>query len=271
MEIFDAHHHVVTSYRDDPSKWDSEQRTRVEVMDENGIDMAVVQPSHGYLQPDGIKDTMRLNDAMAEYRDKNRKRFPVAIGTVEPGHGPRSLGEVERAAQELRLNGLSWHHFLCGSYIDTPIMYSIVKKMDEVGLVPMVHIYAENALEAPWRLARMASDFPHMTFIGMDGFSSHDQGTMVLDIAKKTPNILFDTALLRVPGFVKDAVETVGSERLVFGSNQYSEPAIYRQSPRPRWSDVLDLVKNAPISEPDRANILGLNLQRAFNLVEVAA
>lgn len=37
-------------------------------MDAAGISWAALQPCHGYLRPDGIKDTMRVNDRMATYR-----------------------------------------------------------------------------------------------------------------------------------------------------------------------------------------------------------
>ena len=267
MEIFDVHHHVVTSYRDNDARWQEEFRTRVEVMEGNGIDMAVLLPSSGYAKAEGIKDTMRVNDAMVEYRQQDPKRFPVAFGTVEPDHGARALEEVDRI-HALGLQGVCWHHFLSGAYIDSPVTQNFVRRMGELGLIPFVHINAENPLEAPWRLENLAREFPDITFVGLDGFSSHDQGQMVLSMLKHTPNILLDTALLKVPGFLREACETVGSQRILFGSNQYSMPVMYRQSPRPRWSDVLELVRNAPIGEADRDNILGLNAKRLFNLVE---
>jgi hypothetical protein len=46
------------------------------------------------------KDTMRSNDTVAAYRRRDPERFPVACGTVEPLHGARSLGEIERMKHE---------------------------------------------------------------------------------------------------------------------------------------------------------------------------
>lgn len=271
MEIFDAHQHVITGYRDDAEKWSHEYQTRVEVMHENGIHSAAALPSNAYNHPDGVKDTQRVNDAMAAYKARDPKRFPVVAGTVEPKHGERALEEVARVHHELKLDGLCWHHFLQGAYIDAPIMYLIIRKMVDLGLVPFVHIYAENPLEAPWRLERLALEFPSTTFVALDGFSSFEQGSQMIALAQRVPNVMFDTALLKVPDFLKQLVKTIGSHRVVLGTNQYSEPQLYKQSPRARWSDVLHLVQNAYISDEERADVLGGNMQRLFNLVSTSA
>jgi predicted TIM-barrel fold metal-dependent hydrolase len=83
---------------------------------------------------------------------------------------------------------------------------------------------------------------------------------VVLDIAKRTPNILFDTAHVRSSGYVRQFVETAGSHRLLFGSLFYSHPASYEHSA------TLAEVKVAKISEDDMANILSRNAKKLFKL-----
>ena len=41
-------------------------------------------------------------------------RFPVACGIVEPLHGARSLGELERIKHELWPDGVVWHNRSAG-------------------------------------------------------------------------------------------------------------------------------------------------------------
>src|SRR5262245_3256010 len=108
MEIVDGHVHIqgisdpLSYFGPQPpaadTPWDIQKESdlRVRAMDAIGVAWAVIQPTHGYLRPDGIKDTMRINDGVARFRDTNPKRFPLACGTVEPMHGTRTLAELER-------------------------------------------------------------------------------------------------------------------------------------------------------------------------------
>jgi predicted TIM-barrel fold metal-dependent hydrolase len=83
---------------------------------------------------------------------------------------------------------------------------------------------------------------------------------LALDIAKRTPNILFDTAHVRGSGYVRQFVETVGSRRLIFGSLFYSYPASYEHCA------TLHEIKEARITDEDKANILSLNAKSLFGL-----
>ena len=75
MEVMDAHQHVGSLVNviggapegsgGAPISLEEEQKNRVRRLKQSGIDRAVIQPAHGYLKPDGIKDTMRVNDAIA--------------------------------------------------------------------------------------------------------------------------------------------------------------------------------------------------------------
>ena len=94
----------------------------------------------------------------------------------------------------------------------------------------------------------------------MDALTTNTNSQLALDIAKRTPNILFDTAHVRGAGYVRQFVEAVGSHRLVFGSLFYSYPASYEHCA------TLEEVKAAKISEEDKANILSLNVKKLFRL-----
>jgi len=179
---------------------------------------------------------------------------------VEPLHGARSLGELERMKHELHLEGVVWHNRFQGVAVDHQLMRPLLKKVSELGLVPIVHTNAESNLEAVWRLERLALEFPELTFVSLDALTTNVNSQLVLDIAKRTSNILFDTAHVRSSSYVRQFVETVGSHRLVFGSLFYSYPASYERCA------VLEEVKEVKISEADKANILWLNAKRLFRL-----
>jgi predicted TIM-barrel fold metal-dependent hydrolase len=139
-------------------------------------------------------------------------------------------------------------------------MRPLLKKVRELGLVPLVHTNAESNMEAVWRLERLALEFPEITFLAMDALTTNVNSQLTLDIAKRTPNILFDTAHVRSSAYVRQFVETAGSHRLVFGSLFYSHPASYERCA------TLQEVKEARISEQDLANILWRNARKLFRL-----
>jgi hypothetical protein len=264
MEIFDIHHHLGSltggSLQEGVGWQERDYNNRVRIMQANGVTMSAILAATGYIQADGIKDTMRCNDTVAVYRKRDPERFPVACGTVEPLHGARSLDELERMKHDLHLEGVVWHNRFQGVAVDHQLMRPLLKKVSELGLVPIVHTNAESNLEAVWRLERLALEFPELTFVAMDALTTNVNSQIVLDIAKRTPNILFDTAHVRSSGYVRQFVETVGSHRLVFGSLFYSYPASYERCA------VLEEVKEAKISDEDKANILWLNAKRLFRL-----
>jgi predicted TIM-barrel fold metal-dependent hydrolase len=264
MEIFDIHHHLGSliggSLQDEEGWQDRDYANRVRIMQANGVTMSAILAATGYIQADGIKDTMRSNDTVAAYRKRDPNRFPVACGTVEPLHGTRSLDELERIKHELHLEGVVWHNRFQGVAIDHQLMRPLLKKVGQLGLVPLVHTNAESNMEAVWRLERLALEFPEITFLAMDALTTNVNSQLTLDIAKRTPNILFDTAHVRSSAYVRQFVETAGSHRLVFGSLFYSHPASYERCA------TLQEVKEARISEQDLANILWRNARKLFRL-----
>ncbi len=264
MEIIDIHHHLGSltggSLQEGDDWQERDYSNRVRIMDVNGVTASAILAATGYIQADGIKDTMRCNDIVAAYRQRDPKRFPVACGIVEPLHGARSLGELERMKHELHLDGVVWHSRFQGVAVDHQLMRPLLKKVSELGLVPLIHTNAESNLEAVWRLERLALEFPELTFVSMDALTTNTNSQLALDIAKRTKNIIFDTAHVRGPAYVKSFVEAAGSERLIFGSLFYSTPPSYEHCA------TLAEIKAAKIGEADKTNILAGNAKRLFKL-----
>ena len=264
MQIIDIHHHLGSltggSLQEGDGWQDRDYQNRIRIMEANGIARSAILAATGYIQADGIKDTMRCNDVVAAYRRRDPERFPVACGIVEPLHGIRSLGELERIKHELKLDGVVWHSRFQGVPVDHPLMRPLLKKVSELKLVPMIHTNAESNLEAVWRLERLALEFPELTFVSLDALTTNTNSQLALDIAKRTPNILFDTAHIRGAAFVRQFVEAVGSQRLVFGSLFYSHPASYEHC------HTISEIQAARISDEDKSNILSGNARRLFAL-----
>jgi uncharacterized protein len=262
MEVFDVHHHLGAltggSLQEGEGWMDRDYALRVEMMRANGIDFAGILAATGYMQADGIKATMRSNDTVAAYRRRDPARFPIAAGIVEPLHGPASLDELDRVKHELGLEGVVWHHRFQGVPVDTPLMRPLLKRVAQLGLVPFVHTNAESNLEAAWRLEKWANEFPELTFVAMDALHGNAHGQMVLEIAKRTRNIIWDTSGARNPRFLRRFVEEAGPEKLVLGSTYYSSPPSYERN------HELEVIRESGMREEDLQAVLAGNAKRLF-------
>src|SRR5215208_4583092 len=247
MEIFDLHHHLGSliggSLLEGEGWMDKDYATRVAMMEENHIDFVGILAATGYIQADGIKDTMRSNDTVAAYRRRDPRRFPVAAGIVEP-----------------RLEAVVWHNRFQGVALDHELMRPLLRKVSELGLVPLVHTNAESNLEAAWRLERLANEFPELTFVAMDALAGRAHGGLALEIAKRTPNIIWDNSGVHDARFVVRFIEEAGSDKLILGSTYYSTPPSYTRN------HALDLILEAGLQQADLENLLSRNVKRLFKL-----
>ena len=187
FSVIDTHHHVgsvpslmaqvsetgpqgleldLTPFRDH-----SEMEARLAVMADNGVDRAIVIPTHEYLRPAGVADTRQVNDAIAAYRDRDPMHFPAAVGIVEPLHGRHAYDELQRVHDELGLVGISFHTRFQGVTTDSYLVRGLVERMAALELVPFMHAYAGSPDEAPWMVAELAKAMPEVTMLVLDGFS----------------------------------------------------------------------------------------------------
>lgn len=258
MKVFDVHHHFGSPHSGSMPEISEDFMKRTKVMERCGINRAVMMPSTGYYMPNGILDTKKFNDKMAEYKRLHPDLFPVALGTVEPRHGKASLEEIDRMINELKLDGIMWHHRSTGTEIDHEMTILCLTKISEMKVpVPVfIHNFCESQLEAPWRLEKLAGMFPNLTFISLSSLASNDHIRRMMLIAKRQKNIYLDTSMLMpLQNIIELIVKEIGSHRLLFGSGTYSEPvAIDPQI-------TLEIIKKSKISDEEKANILEKNVK----------
>jgi predicted TIM-barrel fold metal-dependent hydrolase len=275
-DIFDHHQHIGfiaditgdigTAERRREAEGDAleaDYRARVATMDRLGILQASLMPGHSYPRPGGLAHTRAMNDRLAAYRKRDPDRFPAIAGTVEPRYGEAGLEEIDRM-HALGFQAISWHHRQQGLPINHPVMHRYAARMADLGMVPFVHTFVGADFEEIWRLRDLALAFPAVRFLCMDSMTDAAAFEEALAAGARTPNLLFDTTSLALgPAAIERFVETLGAERLLFGSNLYSDsPAEQLES--------LDAVRQANISAPERAAILGGNARRLLGIVSGA-
>lgn len=266
FDVFDVHQHlgVVPGWEDDGVRrpLDDEARGRAATMDAHGISQACVMPSSSYERRRGTEDLRAVNDAVAALRAAAPDRFPVALGTTDLWLGPDTLAEATRAVDELGLDGLAWHHRLQGAYVDDPRMEPVLDLLAARGKVAAVHVFADSTFESPWRLENLAEGHRDVTFVALDAFSGYDQACWMSRLARRHPNLWFDTAAMTTNAnllarFVADA----GHDRLLLGTNHYGA----RQTD---WFPAaLHVVRaSSELDDDAKRAILGGNARRLFGL-----
>jgi predicted TIM-barrel fold metal-dependent hydrolase len=271
-QVLDVHHHVGDAFTalggavDPTGGMPVEEYERVElearlaIMDRDDVAQAVVIPGHGYLRPDGLADTRRVNDRIAGYRDGRPDRFPVAVGIVEPTHGARGLGEIGRVHDELRLAGISFHTRFQGVSLDSQWIVRAIERMAELAMLPVVHSMDETPEEALWKLAALARRFPDVPILVLDAFGTYESTRQVSFVAETAPNVIFDTSLSYNVDFIVDFARRFGVDRVVFGTDLYSWPV------GRRISHLLDQIVASDLHTGEKEAILGGNARRLYAL-----
>lgn len=266
-KLFDSHQHVeladaTFSVLDTAALIAKDYEARSRSMDENGIAQSVLFAASVYRQANGIEDTKRVNDLIATYVSKHSDRFPVGLGIVEMKHGDASLRELERMAKDLKLRGAAWHHAQCGVAIDHPSMRPILKTMQELQLVPFMHVHW-RPYESIDRLEVVAEEFPEITFVALAALATREDTEQATQIAKRRKNILFDTGPIvfdREIG-IERFVKRFGAERVLFGSDLYAMQPSYRKP-----TTTLEVIRNSRITAEEKALILRGNVVKLFRL-----
>lgn len=267
MEILDAHQHlgIIEDFTHAKAKKTSEDpdvvelRMRLASMDASGIHRAILGPSYQYLMPNGIADTRRYNDRIAAFRRRAPQRFPFAIGAIEPRQGPAAVEEVRRIKEELGMVGFMSHARLQGCYVDSPWMRKCVREAADLGMAPFVHSHHGSLLESPWRVERLAQEFPETTFVVLDGLAGYEEPELFFDICKRRDNLLFDTGMWsNATGKLMSAAKVLGARRLVFGSGLYSYPMGFRRT------EIVQVIRESSLSDVDKAGVLAGNLYRVL-------
>lgn len=236
----------------------------VKRMENHDITHSIISPIPGFEDPEGKETVAMINKQVADIRDQNPGKFPLAFGVAEIRHGSTAVEEAAFALGELRLDGLMFHHDFGGVEMHAPIMHQVIEEAIQQGKpVIQVHTAQHSMLEPPFSLWILAEKYPDVKFLCGHPFMSMIQLDNMAAVAKHCPNVYLDTCCTWTQNNqIETAVEKLGgSEQLLFGTdNPYYDPKICIDK---------DLVEQADISQADKDNIFYKNFERIFNQVEI--
>lgn len=210
------------------------------LMDEAGIDRAVLMPPV-VMKPD--------NRWLVEQIQGNSRFIPCAL--LNPHFGDKAVEELETGVREWGIQGLKLMPTKHGFHVARNFAHPLMAKCAELGIP--VSIHSEGGYAHPLAIAALAQEFPEVPVI-MDHMGYRYWVTDAIEAAKHVPNIYLATTAVMEPHFIAQAIDNVGVERIVFGSN--GPLAIPKMQ--------LEVIKFLQLSPEDEAKILGGTLAKLY-------
>ena len=239
------------SFRDDNGKLNLNKLLALE--DEAEMEMVVIMPN---TQPNPQND--ELSEAI--------KGHPRVLGCalVHPTEAD-PVGQVQKAASEWGMKGIKLMPAVHEYNVDDEMVKPVVEAARECGLIVSIHSGPANC--HPTRIGNVASWVPETPVI-MDHMGFPDDLDAAIEAVKANRNIYLGTTILRfhrrwgtdpnqvVPTEVKKAVDALGPEQIVFGSNL----------PEYRPIQVINAIRRLELGDDAEALIFGDNLARIYGL-----
>ncbi len=234
----------------------------LEEMNAAGIDKAILS---------GRQSAHRIvsNDDIAELRRSYPDRFPVAIAGISVADVPTALREIERTVKGMDFRGIE---IAPGAesrplYVDDVSIYPVYARCQELGIVLYlvcgVMQGPDISYAEPWRIQRVASDFPDLQIVVVHAafpFANEMIGVMIGNSALGNLWVMIDFLFYShgMPGadMWLNAINHFLSDRVIYSSAYPLTPL----------GQGLVNVKHLPIQPGVLERLLGGNAARLFAL-----
>lgn len=213
---------------------------------EAGVDKGIV------ISEEGVRPKNReLAEALAASSSARQMFFGCAW--LNPQFGEEAVRELEVAVKEWRFRALklmpTHHAFRSVSKVPYPLM----RKAEELNIPVTIH--SGTFFSHPLEIAELAAAFPKVPVI-MDHMGYRYYVAEAIAGARRVANIYLATTAVMEPHWIRQAVQELGAERVVLGSNA---PYVWP-------STQLLVVRQAELAEVDERKVLSENAARLFHL-----
>jgi uncharacterized protein len=155
--------------------------------------------------------------------------IPEAYGLV--WGNPRLPGYVEEAERLLehpKFLGLKLHPLIDGYLPNDPSVHPLMELLVDRGGLPVLIHSGHPIFTLPWSIEELAVSFPAIPVImGHMGHGNVVYINASIDIAARNANVYLETSGMPMHTKIKEAVERVGVERVLYGSDApFHHPAV---------------------------------------------
>jgi len=245
----------------------------VSMMDEAGVDKAVVFPCPSAWSLPDPENYYNTNDYIAEAQSRYPGRL-VGFTCINPHHaGDHSMKmpdlavrEVRRCVTELGLRGLKLHPeqhcFTVSSLIGSALMETLVELQQQTGRKIPVLCHGMTTLGAmPEHFAMLASRYPSVPIIIAHGGGFQNLYFTSIGPIAEHDNLFVDLAMTTVDDSHLLAVaDRIGVGKVLFGSDHFT------RTQRNLYRNFLFMLEGAFPNAEDRQRILGGNAIQLLGL-----
>jgi predicted TIM-barrel fold metal-dependent hydrolase len=243
VKILDAHNHIGYSV----AYGELSAEDLIKQMDAAKIDMAVVF---------SINVAGKVDN---DYVAKSVKKYPnrlIGFALVDPQWGDDAVNELKRCVTKLGMKGLKLHPDITGYAIDNHALTDPIFEICTKYKLPIVsHAGGDNPRTMPLQFEEMAKTFPDVKIMmaHMGVWQSFEPARRV---AKRNDNLFLDTAGNPFVLSIKDAVEQVGADKVVMGTD----------TPSGDFQVSLKIIERAVAKAQDRELVMGGTLKRILGI-----
>ena len=218
-------------------------------LDEAGIDRACINCIFQ-------GEARRGNDLVADFVRRAPDRF-IPVAFVTPWYPDEMVPELERCFDQLGCRYIKiYPHYVRVSQED-PMYYPIFEFASDRNLTVMSHgwhYFDPEDVSIRKRYETLLKRFPKVTWVIAHGGSGSRRS--IVEAARELPPIYLETCGGARPGAFDYVVESVGADRVLFGSDM----------PLLDGTQQIAKIVQAGISAEDKRKILGLNAKRLLKL-----
>ena len=212
------------------------------LMDESGVHRAIVFPTFE-LHPD--------NDGLAKAVNMHPDRF-IGFAWINPHDGEVAIQELEHLVLDQGFRGVKLHPLMHAYRAnDEAVVGPLVQRAGEMDVPALIHS-GHAPFSLPWQVADLARRHPGTVII-----MAHMGGQFIylddaIDMAASIPNLYLDTTAIVMHHKIRDAVNRVGADKVLFGSD----------APHIHPKVQIEAIRYAELAPEDEALVLGENALR---------
>lgn len=213
----------------------------IRMMDECGVDHALL-----FSLPNEL-----TREAVERYPDRLS-----GMVWVNPLDGEAALSAVKEAVSRWGFKGIKLHPLLDSYLPDSEVVHPVMELAGRLG-VPILFHCGHPPWTLPWHFGNLADRFPDVQIIlGHMGHGHIVYINGALEVAQKHRNIFLETSGMPMHSKIKEAADTVGVDRVLYGSDApFGHPAF-----------ELKKVEVSGLIGEEMEMVLGENARRLFGL-----
>jgi len=214
----------------------------IRLMDEYGIELCVVSSLPNSLTFEAVK----------EYPSRL-----AGLLWVDPKRGVEAAKDAEKAVREFGFKGVKMHPLLDSFLPDDELVNPVMEAAERLQ-VPVLFHSGHPPWSLPWHFGNLADRFPDVKIIlGHMGHGHIIYVNGAIEMALKHKNVYLETSGMPMHCKVKEAVEKVGVEKVLYGSDTpFGHPAF-----------ELAKLKVSGLTEEELNQVIDSNARRLFKLV----